>query len=47
MIYVVIYLCSVIISVIWLSYEIWKSPQIDNNGNIIKPEKKFSDLFKK
>lgn len=30
----------------WIAYELWRAPQIDNSGNIIKPAKKFKDLFK-
>ena len=27
-------------------YELWRAPQLDDNGNIIKPTKTFKDLFK-
>lgn len=30
----------------WIAYELWRAPQIDSYGNIIKPTKKFKDLFK-
>jgi hypothetical protein len=30
----------------WLSFEIWRAPQLDNDGNVIKPTKKFKDIFK-
>ena len=33
--------------VIWIGYELWRAPQLDNNGNIIKPAKSFKNLFKK
>ena len=45
--YVLIYLISALISIVWLRYEVWKSPMMDNDGNIIRPEKKFNDLFKR
>ena len=31
----------------WLAYEVWRAPLVDHNDNIIKPTKKFKDLFKK
>jgi hypothetical protein len=27
-------------------YELWRAPQMDDKGNIIKPAKTFKDLFK-
>ena len=30
----------------WLAFEIWRAPQLDNDGNVIKPTKKFKDIFK-
>jgi len=40
-----------VLSWIWVAYEIWKAPllEMDDEENWIvkKPEKKFSDLFKK
>ena len=30
----------------WLAYELWRAPYLDDNGNVIKPTKKFKDLFK-
>jgi hypothetical protein len=33
---------------IWLSFEFWRAPMMDENtGRILKPGKKLSDLFKK
>ncbi len=31
---------------VWLLYEIWRAPEMDDNGNIIRPTKKLKDLFK-
>jgi hypothetical protein len=31
---------------VWIAYELWRAPQIDQNGNVIKPAKKLTDLFK-
>jgi hypothetical protein len=30
----------------WMAYEIWRAPYMDDNGNIIKKEKTFKDIFK-
>ncbi len=27
-------------------YELWRAPQLDDNGNVIKQAKTFKDLFK-
>jgi len=32
---------------LWMAYEIYRAPMMDNNGNIIKEGKKLSDLFNK
>ena len=33
---------------VWLSFEFWRAPMMDENtGRILKPAKKLSDLFKK
>jgi hypothetical protein len=41
----------VILSFVWLAYEVWRAPHIEEmpDGSIktIKPEKKFLELFKK
>jgi hypothetical protein len=30
----------------WITYELWRAPQLDDKGNVIKPAKTFKDLFK-
>jgi len=36
-----------IIIFIWLSYELWRAPLIEEHtGKVIRPIKKLSDLFK-
>jgi hypothetical protein len=45
--YVYLYLISVSITIIWLYYEVWRSPLMDKDGNLIEKEKKLSDLFKR
>ena len=43
-----IFILVIILVIIWLSYEIWAAPTYDEETmKIIKPEKKFKDLFKK
>jgi hypothetical protein len=35
-----------IILFLWMAFEIWRAPHLDDNGNVIKPAKKLKDLFK-
>jgi hypothetical protein len=39
-------LIIIITGIIWIGYELWRAPQMDDDGNIIKPTKTFKDLFK-
>lgn len=40
------YVCFII--GLWLSYEIWRAPEMDEQtGRITKPVKKLKDLFKR
>ena len=32
---------------LWMAYEIYRAPMMDENGNTTKEGKKISDLFKK
>jgi hypothetical protein len=32
---------------LWLAYEIYSAPTIDDNGKIVKKSKTLKDLFKK
>jgi len=32
---------------LWMAYEIYSAPMMDDNGKITKEGNKFSDLFKK
>ena len=36
-----------IASGLFIAYEMWRAPMMDDNGRIIKEGKKISDLFKK
>lgn len=31
---------------IWMAYEIWRAPLLDNDYNIIRPTKTLKSLFK-
>jgi hypothetical protein len=43
MIYFVI---GIIGTILWIAFEMYRAPMMDDNGKIIKPGKKLSDLFK-
>ena len=30
---------------LWITYEIWRAPLVDQNDNIIKPQKTLKNLF--
>lgn len=32
---------------LWLAYEIWRAPLVDENYKVIRPTKTLKDLFKK
>jgi hypothetical protein len=32
---------------LWMAFEIYRAPMMDENGRIIKPGKKISDLWRK
>jgi len=41
------YLFLVVIALfLWITFEIWRAPEIDHNEKVIKPKKKLKDLFK-
>ncbi len=44
--FTIIGLCY-IFSGLYIAYEMWRAPMMDENGRIIKEGKKLSDLFKK
>lgn len=39
---VVAFICIVV----WMSYEVWRAPLLDNNYKVIRPTKTLKDLFK-
>jgi len=44
MIYIII---GIIGTTLWMAFEMWRAPMMDDNGRITKPGNKLSDLFKK
>lgn len=45
-----IYGIVILVSVVWIAYELWSAPlaeETEEGFKIIKPGKKLSDLFKK
>jgi hypothetical protein len=45
--YIILYVILILSSVLWLSYEIWRAPLLDDNYKVIQEEKTFRDLLKK
>ena len=41
------FIIGIIGSTLWIVYEMYTAPQMDDNGIITKPGNKLSDLFKK
>ena len=41
------FIIGIIGTLIWMAYEIYTAPMMDENGKILKEGKKLSDLFKK
>ncbi len=43
-----IYLAIGLIGIgLWMAFEIWRAPLVDQNENILIPEKQLKDLFKR
>lgn len=40
-------LIGVIGSIIWIGFEMYRAPEMDDNGKIIRQGKNLKDLFKK
>ena len=38
---------GIIGTIIWMAFEMWRAPMMDDDGKITKPCNKLSDLFKK
>ncbi len=39
-------LLASLVLALWVVFELWRAPHLDENGNVIKPTKKIKDLFK-
>jgi hypothetical protein len=44
MIYLII---GIVGSALWIGFEMYRAPMMDDNGKITKPGKKISDLWRK
>ncbi len=41
------YLLGLLFTFVWIGYEYYRAPMVDDNGRVIKPGKKLKDLLKK
>lgn len=41
------FIIFLIVSLIWMGFEIYRAPMMDENGRITRPGKKLSDLWRK
>jgi hypothetical protein len=41
------FIIGIIGTILWIAFEMWRAPMMDDNGNITKPGKKISDLWRK
>ena len=41
------FIIGIIGTTLWMAYEMYTAPEMDDNGRIIKPGNKLSDIFKK
>jgi hypothetical protein len=41
------FIIGIVGTFLWMAYEFYRSPMMDDNGNVIKPGKKLSDLWRK
>ena len=37
---------SLICLLLWISYEVWRAPLLDDNYKVLQPTKTLKDLFK-
>ncbi len=44
---IIYFLIGIIGTTIWLAYEMYRAPEMDDNGKIVKPGKTLKDLFKR
>jgi hypothetical protein len=41
------FIIGIVGTILWMAYEMYTAPMMDDNGRITKPGKKLSDLFKR
>ena len=41
-----IIIIAYLVFIIWMAYEVWRAPLVDDKDNIIIPPKKLRNLFK-
>jgi hypothetical protein len=41
------FIIGIVGSILWIAYEMYTAPMMDDEGRITKPGNKLSDLFKK
>ena len=41
------FLIGIVGTILWMAYEMYTAPYMDDDGRIIKPGNKLSDIFKK
>ena len=45
--YIIYFVIGIIGTTLWMIYEMYTAPMMDDDGRITKPGNKLSDLFKK
>ena len=45
--FMIYFIIGIVGSILWIGYEMYTAPMMDDNGRITKPGNKLSDLFKK
>jgi hypothetical protein len=45
--YMIYFIIGIIGTTLWIAFEMWRAPMMDDNGRITKPGNKLSDLFKR
>ena len=41
------FIIGIVGTILWMVFEMWRAPMMDDNGRITKEGRKISDLFKK
>ena len=45
--YMIYFIIGIVGSILWIAYEMYTAPMMDDDGRITKPGNKLSNLFKK